>query len=723
VVKNMGYRIESFNSENLENLTIPGTAIPTLFWAIPVGNWEYQDIYRYWESFVNQGRETNYYYGLFIAKGDYSLDSDGNRISTETAKLHSLIDTDSDTSIEIEAPSLLILSSAYPQPGYGLLISSDKNSKKFLEISQFERLIKNIINELRIERTDFRYLFNEYKHLYYSLSNERGQNRVILSESGSIKKGKKSEMIGNLEAINSLISKKDYKEIYTYLLNSFTPQMISDYGNNLFNDGKIFNELIMSIVILNNHIQIEELKKVYEKYLEEIKNNTSINKKKYWDNLENKEISIYLKYFTKVKFGLDTNEINKEKAQSVLNEFIKKSQEIIKSKDIFEEEEDINFKEFFEIYNKVFKIQLELAPKFLMLLEKEIRSRYSDKLEISSFSWDKPRMIGWKLFTADVAPTIHEFNNILKNYNLTYKNNSQNEDSPKYINGSVFTDYIHMITEKSPLISKRQSTLKLIELLRERDVDRLYENLGINHINSLDFDQLLNDLGWPNETNPKVDSLRFLIDSYESFVKGDYFRSVRVSMENYIKDIIWIEISRFNRSFIENFYRSKVTDKFKRDNDLETYISGITLGNAAEFLKVFWDNFPSLNDNKIKEYLVTLMNLNEILKSSVHNKENVKKGKNYEELKSEDLRDKLETHLTLAEEIFKELPWHLSPMQSSVNFPFIISGNAWSHSYGESKIIRIMYNKKSSVKSKELLVWNPSKINPVMSEAKILKKK
>jgi hypothetical protein len=63
------------------------------------------------------------------------------------------------------------------------------------------------------------------------------------------------------------------------------------------------------------------------------------------------------------------------------------------------------------------------------------------------------------------------------------------------------------------------------------------------------------------------------------------------------------------------------------------------------------------------------------------------------------------------------MPWHFSPFQKNGILPVVYTGRAWSHSYPvEKQISLILWDSNNS--SKEMLIWNPDKRNPVMPNAK-----
>ena len=48
----MGYRIDSYTREELGKIALPGRAVSTLFWVLPVGRWRPSELDDWWNHFT-----------------------------------------------------------------------------------------------------------------------------------------------------------------------------------------------------------------------------------------------------------------------------------------------------------------------------------------------------------------------------------------------------------------------------------------------------------------------------------------------------------------------------------------------------------------------------------------------------------------------------------------------------------------------------------------------
>jgi hypothetical protein len=75
--------------------------------------------------------------------------------------------------------------------------------------------------------------------------------------------------------------------------------------------------------------------------------------------------------------------------------------------------------------------------------------------------------------------------------------------------------------------------------------------------------------------------------------------------------------------------------------------------------------------------------------------------------------------LQSVDNIVGEMPWHLKPAQAFGTEPMIVTGHAWSHSHPEERLIRVIISAKSR-QDQNLLVWNKTLTNPVMTDAQLV---
>ena len=48
----MGYKVKTYSISELKKISTPGRVIPALFWMIPIGKWDYNDLENLWFHFT-----------------------------------------------------------------------------------------------------------------------------------------------------------------------------------------------------------------------------------------------------------------------------------------------------------------------------------------------------------------------------------------------------------------------------------------------------------------------------------------------------------------------------------------------------------------------------------------------------------------------------------------------------------------------------------------------
>ena len=66
----MGYRIKNYTRDTLRKIALPGNAASTLFWVVPLGNWDLDQIEKLWRHFTKTPGTACNDVGLLIVR-DY----------------------------------------------------------------------------------------------------------------------------------------------------------------------------------------------------------------------------------------------------------------------------------------------------------------------------------------------------------------------------------------------------------------------------------------------------------------------------------------------------------------------------------------------------------------------------------------------------------------------------------------------------------------------------
>jgi hypothetical protein len=141
----MGYRIESYSLSELHRISVPAEVPPTLFWTLPVGHWRRGELDRLWRWFTKGPTRCNHF-GLLLVKDSGEPESAQSNLSLASvgAKLSDLMPTGaerfSNRSAYLDGTArLLMLSGAYPQPGWGVLVEWQP------EIGDVESFVEELI--------------------------------------------------------------------------------------------------------------------------------------------------------------------------------------------------------------------------------------------------------------------------------------------------------------------------------------------------------------------------------------------------------------------------------------------------------------------------------------------------------------------------------------------------------------------------------------------------
>ena len=88
----MGFRIESYSLSELHRIAVPGEVPPSLFWALPVGDWRPGELDQVWQWFTERPGECNNF-GLLLVKdmGRHTAEQDNVNLASVGAKLSDLM--------------------------------------------------------------------------------------------------------------------------------------------------------------------------------------------------------------------------------------------------------------------------------------------------------------------------------------------------------------------------------------------------------------------------------------------------------------------------------------------------------------------------------------------------------------------------------------------------------------------------------------------------------
>lgn len=179
----MGFRIESYSLSELHRIAVPGEVPPSLFWALPVGDWRPGELDQVWQWFTERPGECNNF-GLLLVKdmGRHTAEQDNVNLASVGAKLSDLMPAGAErfarsSAYQGEAPRVLVLSGGYPQPGWGVLVEWSR-----LDVQEFEDLIGETTARLRKKSaTNKLDVFMEARQSFRRLQSLRDPPRLNVS--------------------------------------------------------------------------------------------------------------------------------------------------------------------------------------------------------------------------------------------------------------------------------------------------------------------------------------------------------------------------------------------------------------------------------------------------------------------------------------------------------------------------------------------------------------
>jgi hypothetical protein len=296
------------------------------------------------------------------------------------------------------------------------------------------------------------------------------------------------------------------------------------------------------------------------------------------------------------------------------------------------------------------------------------------------------------------------------------------------LNGSLFADYAYFVSISAKRLSPWEATKRLLtELLSPSQFRKL---IGENDEGSLfeakTKDQLAKSLlqrwGW-NEVHadfPRPLAGCLFQEKNGKMVLSRSLNETRTSLENFLKDLVRITFatlgwadSEIEENLAVHCPKYRRTPRVTWNQEMRTLTAGAALALLEPLLDLSFTESPSAGAGK--SFCVDCSKLLKELNKGSHDPP--PPPPTSEELAA--YGDSLQGILKRAGSLIGEMPWHLSPAQTFGHDPMIVTGHAWSHSHAEERLIRVMLW-AGDKQSRELLVWNKSLTNPVMTDAVLL---
>ena len=715
----MGYQLGTYSTKEIKELINEDKIMPSLFWVFPIGRgWKNHELEQIYSTFNDtQNRSIYQYLGNFFVKDLNLVKFDKKKKSSRfesvesTEEINDLLERFNNK----VGKSLMILTSNFPMPGWGIVVKITDVNDFLLNLNSL--LTKDVFKPLVDLSFEIYPSYLELQKIKKNIPLEPKNNKLKLAESviSSIRQLKKNKNDGLV--LKSVLSK------------------LQIFDDEQYTSLKKFQAYLL---FKNSPLIVQEL---IERYLDKILN-------KEFDDLNEELGPSYIKIFKAFKF-IPKDEVailsknienwisNTEKEYDKFFEKLFDEIELKRSNILREaNDENIRFKNLKEswqqnlilhnprhismVSNFIEKV-MELSPIFLIELEKKF------KQNLIICPWDDVRMIGWKTSKCVDSQTDTLSFAIYLNEQFNAEIEESDIDHHETLNGDVFTDYIHYILfkDKSKFGDRRKLVEKVLSYFRQRERMQILKNLDIQKNESNDLSEFLHLLGWGKPTHVeydtslvsffKKDGTRYILSN----PKRETWNSLRISMESYLKDLIKI-ISKnlpYKSKEIQEIVRLKFNDfNFDFPSNWEKEFSHPTIFPASIIIFALGEQWKSeLNWKVFHEIISKISNR---LNPDSHFHEIIK----IEDEIAKELNPLFNNLFEVSKEIFQIMPWHFKPNSKIFSNPAIYCGMAWSHDHFEKKEIRILaWESECEIElNKEILVWNPSKINPIMTNYKIL---
>ena len=753
----MGYPIETYNRESLRKIAIPGHAVTTLFWVLPIGQWNRAELDPWWEHFTKKDglcRRT----GLLIAKsgerrrddnlGTANLSSRGNEQAG--ANLLDLIPESGnhlnhETDSHFGKQSFLVLSGAFPQPGWGVRIEA---GSKLRTPAQFEELLGEVAQRScqpsdldAIHRAACAY--HHRKNLFANQPKEPPENKT---------RRRIEDTYNALEEFQESILHKSGVEIEramkragSLLAEASEPQIPKSEED--WNDlsGRVRNLRYLSSELEKMDLfALTDLVSKSRKELATEASDTRMNprEKALLDNitaLREQWPEVEIQAIPALLAGPFREDLN-QRAQAVIAPIKKELKEHL-GQLLANNQIELNryTKEYDEWAAKMKAAELDYrtilqnasiaqwtrGPEFLIQLEKICAER---GLYAQSIPWDPARMVGWKLHAANMSVTPQDLLASATSILGTDMSQISKPSATQELNGSIFADYAHYVSISAPRFSPWQATkLMLLNLLGLPQLRKLLDADPATFDPAINIEAMVTRLlagwGWAEPEDEMPCSLATCIKSVgdQSWVLTKDLNPIRISFEGFLKDLTRITLSTLGWGEEEMKREIPVhCPEYRRSYPHKPWkmeMEKISVGGALILLEGM---LPLAFPGKISVH-ETAMTCKEwdALRGALNS------GSHHPPLpppKPHELANyaaMIHKALKTANAWVAEMPWHLTPSQSFGSDPAVVTGYAWSHSHAEDRLIRVMVSSENT-KSKSLVVWNKSLTNPVMTEVELV---
>lgn len=752
----MGFSVESYDLSELNRISVPGAVVPSLFWALPIGNWRRGELDVLWRTFTGAGNNCRDY-GLLLVKDrnrdppretTINLTSLGGRLSDLVPG--GAVRFLSPSALQEEPRRLLILSGGYPQPGWGVLVECPH--ERGID-SLVKHLVDATINSLcaddaagaRLDTfTEAAAGYHRWKEIQDApvtmdmsslpadiLACEK--IAALLSE-GECALGELQFPVvaRKLDSLRQAVGRaagfrfdpvvvEKLESLFFVIscaasISSAPPGLIADVIgprlNGWISDPREREAAYKEIGIGAAKDAMRACIKVRTKGLvddgEDIVSWAAHALEQKAPQVESL-LGLIRRPVEEQITAWKTELVTRERASETAGRRWK--QQSAEAREVFH-----------QAVARAVELQWNLGPQFLASFEKTCRT---NGLWVRSIPWDPARMVGWKIWTSRVQLDVADLRVIAEEMAPGALGDASLPAGVNVVaDGSFFTDYVHHIAISKPGFSPKAVTRELVSnLIRPAELRRLVGEWGgaapSDVTRTILSEALLDAFGWKEVEKALEIPLAGCIhrNGLDSPVLAESVtgNDLRIVLESVCKDIVDVVVAQlgYSHSQLWAAIKDKVpTYRAKSHGQCwSKEVDSLTAGEATMLLRPLAPlAFPAKHE-EINQFADALANLATLLNDFSHHREDT----HARVLPSGKAAELVARVLAHAEGFLGELPWHLQVSFVYGEQPKVLSGEAWSHGSATRRLLRVI-DWTGSASASAVTVWNKSRRNPIVPD-------
>jgi len=748
----VGYRVEAYSLDELHRISAPGAVVPSLFWMLPVGQWGMGELDECWKMFTSPEERDCHDLGLILVREHSQSDRERESradLSQIAARLGDLVPEGvrnriGFSSAGAEARQLLFLSGAYPQPGWGVLVTlRERRATDFVRQLVEDTLAKLQSHPGGADAIGAMRMATRAYHEFQEMKEERQEDSTPqrYEELKAVEFRGLSEKLRRLlatfeandltaldEARETLIGAPSASELaildVTVLAEFKLARAVADISDDAERTNLV--ALLRQLSVGDRSTRGDIVRRARAANLGKVI--------KLWSGMtiHAPQPDSLLKWAPdrldslRSQFKVELNAAiarTENQLAAIPEQGQRRRAEIEEARRQRQAALIACEEKYRRSLQDALMHQWEMGPRFLMAVEAFCRGQRDSCVSVP---WDPARMVGWKLWSLGIPVTVQDLHSkTRKLLGDTVGMEAVANSGIEPANGSYFTDYVHFVAMQQIGKDPREITsLLLQELLRPSEREIIFRALHDDSNSSVPeaeaVDRLLTVLGWPADAvrseRPLAGCIRQSNKQW-SVLPALSGNDIRISAESFCKDMIDLMASNVGHTESE-LWQDVLAEhaNYKRSHRRwAKEIGAITLGSAVMVMQALGPRAFAGKNAECSRMTDAMKTLSKILNPPSHHQEDSTKTVLDVILAGESIAE----ILAMANALASEMPWHFATLQSTGTHPKMLTGNAWSHSHPEVRMIRVLLWSGESV-GQRALIWNPKRTNPIMTDTKVI---